>query len=200
MAKTTMKKTTSIISWIVLLLCLVLVIGGVVYFTNGFTSDFTTFYVKVEEDTIMANGGGYTISPAEPMTVDVKYTFDKISKQNTGYSVKIVPNTNSDNDFDFTLGGDAYAFGAETDLTKGFDIVKEETSFTISPKGSIKGILSSVYEGYEVGVDTTQIDFEQDLFKVIVTSYNGKASVSVAFKIIDCDVSDIMLDKTQIYF
>lgn len=41
-------KATKIITYILLILAVITVIGVVAHFTNGFTSDFKTFYVTVD--------------------------------------------------------------------------------------------------------------------------------------------------------
>ncbi len=200
MAKTNGKKVGKVLTYVLLVLCLVGAIGCIAYFTNGLTSDFATFYVKVNDETIMTENGGYVLTMEEPLTVDVKYTFEDMTEENLGYDVKVVPNTTSETNFDFYVDGEAYSFGAETDLTEGFNIVKNESSFTIAPKGSIKNILGSVYEGYEIQVYPDLIDFSQDLFKIIVTSHDGSSEVFLTFGVENIIVDGLVLDQTEIIF
>lgn len=64
-----------IISWVLVVLVLAAGIGAIAYFTGGFTSEFKTFYVTVDGKDILTSATGYDVSAANPMTVDVKYTF-----------------------------------------------------------------------------------------------------------------------------
>lgn len=71
----TKSKIGQVVSYIVILLVIVAVIGVFAYFTNGFTSDFKTFYVSVNGKDVMTTANGYVVTPQEPLSVDVKYTF-----------------------------------------------------------------------------------------------------------------------------
>ena len=165
----TKSKIGQVVSYIVILLVIVAVIGVFAYFTNGFTTDFKTFYVSVNGKDVMTSGDGYVVTPSEPLKVDVKYTFAFNKNETKGFSVKIVPNK-TDEDFDFSVDGETRFFGDEKDLTNGFVIEKQEKSFTIVPKGGTPlEILKAVYPESEV---TCENKGYNDMFTVIVTSYN----------------------------
>lgn len=191
------KKIGKVLSYIVIVLVLVLACGLLAYFTNGFTSDFKTFYVECDGKPVLSTNSGYKVSASSPLTVDVKYTFGAINKEVSGYSVKVVPNAIQDNDFDFTLDGNAYSFQAESDMTAGFEIKEKENSFTVKPKGGINDVMKAVYPNYEVS-DCRDKAYE-NMFTLIVTSYNGKASVKLNFTIAE-SVVGVILDKEVIQF
>ena len=134
--KQTGKTVGKVIAYILVLLVVAGVIAVIVRFTGGFTSDFKTFYVSVDGNDVLTSAGGYEVTNEKPLTVDVKYTFGSAGGDVSGYSVKVVPHAVEGKDFDFTLDDQVYSFQAETDLTAGFDIAREETSFTITPYGS----------------------------------------------------------------
>jgi len=113
------KTVGKIIAYVLVLLVVVGVIGVIVRFTGGFTSDFKTFYVTVDGKDVLTTASGYKLTTTQPLTVDVKYTFGSAGGDASGYSVKIVPNVIENEDFDFTLNGDVYSYQAETDLTAG---------------------------------------------------------------------------------
>ena len=204
------KKGTDYVFKIVAIVAVVLVIvaigGFVAYYTNGFTNDFTTFYAVCDGNKILSSASGYRASRGEPLKVDVVYMFEDLSAEQNGYTVKVVPNVDANTDFDFSLNGDVYAFGAESDLTQGFDIVYEEKSFTLAPKGQLEDILAAVYPTYTVDVNKELVALDSDLFRVVITSYNGEAryngeaSVSIAFSIPDSFLSGVTLDKEVIVF
>ena len=192
----TKTKIGQVVSYIVILLVIVAVIGVFAYFTNGFTSDFKTFYVSVNGKDVMTSGSGYVITPQEPLSVDVKYTFAFNQTETKGYSVKIVPNK-TDEDFDFSVDGETHYFGDEKDLSNGFVIDKQEKSFTVTPKGSTPlEILKAVYPESEVSCESKG---NNDMFTLIITSYNGESSVKLNFAL-ERRVTGITFDKEVILF
>ena len=193
-----MTKTTKIITYIAIVLAVITVIGVVAHFTNGFTSDFKTFYVTVDGKDVMTSAGGYRVTTSKPLEVDVKYTFGALNnKVDKGYSLKIIPNNIPDKDFTYTVDGEMKYFQSETDLSDGFEIDKGGKSFRIKPKGeTIAEILSAVY-----GKEITDCENKgyTDMFTIIVTSYNGEASVKLDFSLA-IRVAGITLDKEAILF
>ena len=193
-----MTKTTKIITYIAIVLAVITVIGIVAHFTNGFTSDFKTFYVTVDGKDVMTSAGGYRVTTSKPLEVDVKYTFGALNnKVDKDYSLKIIPNNIPDKDFTYTVDGEMKYFQSETDLSDGFEIDKGEKSFRIKPKGeTISEVLSAVY-----GKEVTDCENKgyTDMFTIIVTSYNGEASVKLNFSLA-IRVAGITLDKEAILF
>lgn len=190
-------KAGKIIAYIILVLAFVAVCGVVAYFTGGFTSDFKTFYLSVDGKDVLSASGGYELTTDKPMTVEVKYTFGAFNKDISDYSVKVVPNKIDGKDFDFTLDGQMYSYQAETDLTAGFDIEKGEKSFTITPKGGINKILQAVYPDSEL--EDCRNKAYENMYALVVTSYNGEASAEIHFSIPE-PLYDIILDKEAIEF
>ena len=195
--KQTGKTVCKVIAYILVLLVVAGVIAVIVRFTGGFTSDFKTFYVSVDGKDVLTSAGGYEVTNEKPLTVDVKYTFGSAGGDVSGYSVKVVPHAVEGKDFDFTLDDQVYSFQAETDLTAGFDIAREETSFTITPKGGVTEVLRAVYPNNEIG-DCSDKGYE-DMYALIVTSYNGKASVTLYFSVLQ-EVAGVTLDQEVIEF
>lgn len=193
-----MTKTTKIITYIAIVLAVITVIGVVAHFTNGFTSDFKTFYVTVDGKDVMTSAGGYRVTTSKPLEVDVKYTFGALNnKVDKGYLLKIIPNNIPDKDFTYTVDGEMKYFQSETDLSDGFEIDKGEKSFRIKPKGeTISEVLSAVY-----GKEVTDCENKgyTDMFTIIVTSYNGEASVKLDFSLA-IRVAGITLNKEAILF
>lgn len=184
-----------LISWVLIVLALVAGIGAIAYFTGGFTGEFKTFYLNVDGKDILSTASDYEIAKNEPMTVNVKYTF--AGEGVSGYSVKVVPNVISGKDFDFTIDGEPYSFQAERDLTAGFDIEQNEDSFTIKPKGSLGEVMAAVYPGNVVG-DCTSNGYD-NMFLLVVDSYNGDSTVTIAFSIKE-SVTGIKLEPDHIMF
>lgn len=193
------RKSAGWLAYVGALLVLIVLVGVVARFTNGFTDDFKTFYVKVEDKEIMSNSGGYEIMRAKPMQVEVKYTLSFATDENKGYNVKIVPNAaDKSKDFSFSVNGENRQFQAETDLTDGFEIEKSESSFKVTPKGeNLTGVLQAIYPG----LDTALIEEKayNDMFALVVSSYNEKSSVTIYFTL-SSKVAGVRLDKEAIVF
>ena len=193
------RKSAGWITYVGALLVVIIIVGVVARFTNGFTDDFKTFYLKVEDKEIMSSSGGYEITRAKPMQAEVKYTFSFATDENKGYNVKIVPNAaDKSRDFSFTVNGESRQFQAETDLTDGFEIEKSESTFKVTPKGeNLTGVLQAIYPG----LDTARIEEKayNDMFALVVSSYNEKASVTIYFTL-SSKVTGIRLDKEAIVF
>ena len=184
-----------VITWVLIVLMVVAAGGAIAYFTGGFTGEFKTFYLNIDDKDILTSATGYTMSKDDPMTVNVKYTF--ADDGTNGYSVKVVPNALQGKDFDFTIDGEVYSFQAESDLTAGFDIETGESSFTITPKGNLGEVMAAVYPNSEVS-DCTNLGYE-NMFLLVVDSYNGESTVTIAFTISE-GVSGIELTPDHIYF
>lgn len=190
-------KAAKILTYCVLVLLFVAVCGFIFYYTGGFTSDFKTFYVNIDGKDILTSADGYKLSADMPLQLNVKYTFGALNKNVSGYSVKVVPNAIEGKDFDFIVDGQTYSYQAETDLTAGFDISQAENSFTITPKGGINKILAAIYPESEIE-DCRNKTYE-NMYSLVVTSYNSAASVEIHFSI-DEPLYDIVLDKEEIVF
>ena len=193
------RKSAGWLAYVGIVLVAIIIVGVVARFTNGFTDDFKTFYLKVEDKEIMSGSGGYEITQSKPMQVEVKYAFSFATDENKGYNVKIVPNAaDKSKDFSFTVNGENRQFQAETDLTDGFEIEKSESSFKVTPKGeNLTGVLQAIYPG----LNTAHIKEKayNDMFALVVSSYNEKSSVTIYFTL-SSKVSGIRLDKEAIVF
>lgn len=174
-----MKKTIVIIVYLLVLVALIGVLAGVIIHTNGFTTDFKVFYVTVNGTKIIDRASGYKVENTKPLEVQVGYVFDKLVGETKSYSVKIVPADNVT--FDFTVDGDVHSFQDETDLSAGFKIDLHEKDFSITSTGCVRQILSCIYPEMTVAVPEEMACTEDEIFKLVVTSYNGKDSVEVTF-------------------
>lgn len=193
------RKSAGWLAYVGIVLVAIIIVGVVARFTNGFTDDFKTFYIRVDSKEIMSSANGYEITPERPLHAEVKYTFSFATDENKGYNVKIVPNAaDKSRDFSFTVNGENRQFQAETDLTDGFEIEKSESSFKVTPKGeNLTGVLQAIYPG----LDTAHIEEKayNDMFALVVSSYNEKSSVTIYFTL-SSKVTGIRLDKEAIVF
>lgn len=190
-------KIINFFSYIILLLAIIAVFGFVFKFTSGFKTDFTTFYVTVNGEDVMTSKGGYIIMPDTPLSVDVKYTFGFANDELKGYSVKIVPNVDTGKNFSYIVDNEKYAFYGIEDLSNGFEINQGDESFTIKPKGPTLTDFFTVIYGRYVFVDDS-CGYE-DMFSLLVTSYDGEATVRLDFSFL-FHVGGISLDQMEMAF
>ena len=198
--KNTAKVTDTVIkviSYPLVVLVIAGIIGVVAYFTGGFTSGFKTFYLSIDGKDVLTSASGYSVDSENPLLVDVKYVFDFAGEEKTGYSVKVVPNTGEVEDFEFTVDGQKQSFKAQKDLTAGFHIEYGEDSFILTPIGNLDEIIQAVYPTAEIG--GCDIPGYDNMFALIVTSYDGSASVTVYFCCPD-KATGVELDKESITF
>lgn len=186
-----------VISYVLVVMVIIGIIGVVAYFTGGFTSEFKTFYVSIDGKDIMTDSSGYIVDQTQPLKVDVKYTLGFAGDENSGYTVKIMPNAIEEKDFSFLIDGKEYFFQSVENLNAGFDIQEEDGSFTLTPKGNMQDILQAVYLDKEID-DCLGKGYE-DMFALVVSSSDGKSSVTIYFTIYD-QVSGVKLDKEIIIF
>ena len=196
-AKRRGSKIADVIIYIAIVMVVIAIGGFFAFFTNGFTSDFKTFFVSMGDENIVSNTGGYVLDWDSPLTIDVKYTFGALSKEVSGYDIQIVPN--QDNDFAFTVDDEPYSFSAIGDCAKAFDIEKGETQFTINYI-TMQEILDKMYEDSEVKINKKDIDFEKDQFTLIVISYNGETSICIGFRLADSIIDKVTLSEEVICF
>lgn len=186
-----------VISYVLVVMVIIGIIGVVAYFTGGFTSEFKTFYVCIDGKDIMTDSSGYIVDQTQPLKVDVKYTLGFAGDENSGYTVNIMPNSVEGKDFSFLIDGKEFSFQSVENLNAGFNIQEENGSFTLTPKGNMQDILQAVYPDKEID-DCLGKGYE-DMFALVVSSSDGKSSVTVYFTIYDV-VSGVKLDKEIIIF
>ena len=188
---------SKIIIYALIILVLIGIMGFIIYFTGGFTTDFTGFYATVDGEDVMSTGSNFRMKTDDPLKVEVKYVFASPTDEEKDYSVKVVPNPIKDKDFDFILNGDKYSFQSEKDLTAGFTIKRDGSVFTVAPKGNLTEILTAVYPDDTIG-DCTDKAYE-NMFTLVVTSYNGEAEVRINFTVTE-SIRGVILDKEVIEF
>lgn len=202
MAKKTTKKINAgkiigFVSYAIILIALIGVLVFFGYFTNWFSRDFKTFYLKVNGETVLDDNGSYVIAPTVPLNIETKYVLAIFDKTQTGYSYEIKVNPNID--LDFTIGEKKVSIQSDDiDWRECFDIVEEEKGFTLTLKGwDLLELLQCVYPDSEIALDA-DVDYTQNLFSLTVYSRDKKDAVTLAICV--ATVKSIELDQTRIVF
>jgi len=193
------RRNNNLIS-ILLLLVIVLAVGFVYRFTNGFNEDFKTFYIEYNGERILTSNSEMVLGIGNEHRFDVKYTFSKNTEQNKGYTVKIIPNADKNDSFDFTVNGNKYAYYGESELTEAFEINLEASYFVISLPSTmtIQTVLKSLYPNDEVIVPEEAYSMNYP-FTLVIASYNEKVVYNIDFGF-EVRVTGIELSAEEIYF
>lgn len=194
------KRTSSfvrVISYIFIVLLLVAIIGAIVYFTNGFTTDFTTFYVVIDGEDVLASKGGYCISTDIPLEVQVKYTMAFVNEDLSGYSLEL--RKKSGVRFEYFVDGVSFDYEGKIDLSNCFEITQNDSSFSVVSKAEcLKDMLQLVYPDQEIYIsDDVLTSLNGDLFSLTIYSYNKESSITIDFSFA---IQNVLLDKTEIVF
>ncbi len=181
--KKTGGKIGKVIAYVCLLLVIAAVIGLIVHFTNGFTSDFATFYVQVD-NTMYSDVGVIELQNYEPVRFETKYTFKQGNEKHRGYNMQIVPNITDETNFDFFVDGQIHSFAGESDLSKAFCIERDEVGFEIVNKAlSMEKILQTMYAGKNVAFNDTFGMENKIYFNLVVSSYNEKQEIVIGLRL-----------------
>ena len=73
MSKKRKVKIGSIIAYVVIVLVIVAVVGSVAFLTNGFSSDFKTFFLRVNGRYVAGDVGDFVVSQSSPLEVETIY-------------------------------------------------------------------------------------------------------------------------------
>lgn len=190
-------KFSNVLSYFLVVLLIVGLCGFVVFFTNGLTEDFKSFYVVVNGKPVLSELREVNVTSIDPLKVDVRYVFDGLSENSSGYKVRI--SANPESDFVFMLNGKStYLKDCDVDFSTAFDLNLNEKDFVLKPRGfNTTEILKALFPGKTIEADNSIQNSE--LFVLTIMSYDEKASVSIYFSVYDM-VKNIELDKTEIVF
>lgn len=167
----------TIIVAIVSLLLLVGALGMIIHFTGGGTHDFATFYLTYGDQTIMDTTSGFVLDPRGENVFNMHYTFDEEKKN--AYEVEIKGNDNYA--FTYTVDGEEYEFNGSVDFTDYFDVVTEETFFTVDGSYAIDSILKEKHNGAEI-VLPDGLPGCEEYFIMTVSSTTQNSSITIYLK------------------
>lgn len=179
----------SALSFLLIALLMLSVVGVIMRYTNGGTTDFALFYVAHDGQNIMTDTT-VSLNDGETATFAPRYSADDIMSavgqetKTKGYNVKIVPNITKETSFTYRVGDNKYRFEklADTDFSSAFNLKKEEKSFSVKvDEFTVQNLLSAQYENKMV---TMPDDFygDQIYFNLIISSYDEKNNLVIGLK------------------
>lgn len=190
---------SSIVTYVIVVLLIMGLVGAVAYFTNGFTTDFTEFYVTMDGEGVLTKSVNNVFTPYSSVKIEAKYPLGVDDDEKAGYSYKIV--ANPERDFSFVVDGTSYSFNDESfDYYKLFRINRAETFFEITPIfNGLEEMIEILVPGADVIDVYGDIDTTNNLFLLTVYSGDKSNSVEIYFGV-EWSISGIKLDQTEIYF
>lgn len=195
MAKKKQVKTGLIITYVVVALLLIAVVGLVAFFTNGFTSEFATFFLKVNGDFVTGDAVNYCTSTINPLNVETLYTFEPAeTEENRGYIIDIKVNENIS--FNFAVDGEMHSSRDDIDWTLAFDITETDKGFTLTPKSNYLGDILALVCGGE-NAEYSIPDNVPNMFCLHVYSYDESACINVYFSV-SAEIYSVSLDVTEV--
>lgn len=191
-------KIASALSYFVIIMLVIAVIGGLYYFTNGLTTDFKAFYLRINDKDVLTNNEVVFLRSDKPLKVETKYVLGFFNKDLTGYTYEI--KANSEANFSYTVNGTYYDFdGDGVDYTTVFDVEENEKDFSLNVKAdTISGLLSIIYPDAEIVV-SDDFDANKPLFLLTVYSVKKTSSVTVGLKLAHY-VSGVNLSESVLVF
>lgn len=192
-----MKKEIKVFSYLLLLLVVFGGIGLIAYFTNGFTSDFKTFYVVFDNFRIM-NAEDKVLPLGNKLSFEVK----SLSLDNDiEYSVKVVSKVNDETAFTYQVYYDELTYTNDLDFSSYFDVKKGDNGFSIFIPEDInmEKVLSAYYED-EVQLNTEVNIMENSYFQIIITGKGKGNEIPISFKVTSVPISEIEFTTSEVVF
>ena len=153
-------------------------------FTNGFTSEFKTFYVQHGDRIITSDIDGFEVRYNEPTTFKVGYSLGELGGVND-FNVEVYANATSETDFEYKVGGRTFRYVALKDpLTKCFDVVKTEEGFTFTVRAELLEILEEYYLDQEVENVPIIGNVEKDYLKVVVSTPDNSMQIAIGLRVV----------------
>lgn len=163
--------------------------------SNGFKSKPTTFMLSCGKNLYGGESNSFFVDKAGEYEFKVVDPFAFMKSKKT-LSVKVLPKTTEENNFSYTVDGEALEFANETDLTPVFDITVNKTSFNIVfPEDMyITELLTKLYADKKI--DFGEFEQRKTPYFMLVVS-NGE---SVIYLDILYDLTRLHLSDTNIVF
>lgn len=164
-AKRKMGTTASILSYVIIALVILAGIGFLIYFTNGLTTDFQTFYVKTGETVIRQNTRNFVLTQDRENRFEVRSSLGA----KVEYQVEVFSYAEDDNEFVYLVDGKAEKFMTGQDFTRAFEISIFDGYFIIQWTEDMKKILQAYYPDRELAQVPDIQASATDYFVLIVT-------------------------------
>ena len=181
MSKRKSNNFSTILSSFIILLLVAGVVGFLFVFTDNFSTDIKTFYVKQGNDTIISDRENYNIVVGKEYKFEVNTTFGSTEQ----LEISVVPNTNENASyFDYLVNGAYYQFAYEKDITRGFDMKAYDNYFVFTANKDLHDILQMNYPDKTISNCPTAIDSDIAYFRLVIALKDGTQKININFNLI----------------
>ncbi len=169
---------------LIVALALAGIIAFIVYYTNNFSTDLTTFYVQYGAQEIRRDKGGMQFEKGIYYTFRCEYPLGfPSSEKGERYKVSVEVNE-AGQEIGYKVDSRPTKFYPKSpDIGASFEIAKSENTFTfrIPEETTLESILTKAYEGKEV-TEIPDVDFiGKDYFSLVVKSYDESVTIRIGF-------------------
>lgn len=186
MSNYTNNKSSGILIFIYIILMLALLSGVIFVFriVGGLNNELTDFYIVIDGAEIRQTDFECAFNVDKEHLVECKYLSSKVLDDKTGYTVKVVPHITNDTNFSYFKNGVSYNYESVKDITDGFNIQKDNTSFTITftKNDNPITVLQKALQDETITTDE-KFDYDFSYYTLVVTSSDGKETYNVNFNI-----------------
>lgn len=182
-----------VVSYLLVLLILVGIIGCIAFLTNNFTQEPATMLVQVNGQLVKGNVDSIVFNKTSPAV------FKVLNLSGQGYTIQIVPEVTDDLDFQFKLGDETVWFSSDqSDYSSVFDITETEDGFEIDfSKCKMADILTAKYPEYVVS--EVPNPSSGSYFTLVIKDKGTNSQVRIALNnILDVAVEGVELDEELI--
>lgn len=171
----------AILSKLIILALVVIAFGFLFFRTDGFTTT-KSFYLKCDENKFISDTNNFDILLNKEYKFEIVSEKDKVLHKDSKYFVSVIPNITQSSTFSFKVDGENVKFDEVKSLSKGFIIKAYEDYFTLKAFEDLPDILKSIYPGKEVSDCPSALDSGIPYFKLVVSNENNE-SVCVNFNL-----------------
>lgn len=187
------KKSSKIIIWLLLIVFFVAAFMFIKVFSNNFTTDIKTFYVKLDGEIITTDQQNVKLANK---TIEVHSLIDDVTQDKKGFKYQIVRNTSVEN-FMFYADGERKTFSDNQDYSSAFEAQVTKTTLSLQMT-SLLQVLRNVYGTQNIELPET-IRKDVCYFTLKITSSDGQKEIKLDFLTLIGDES-ITLDVDHVEF
>lgn len=186
MAKQSINRAAKAVTYIIILLLLIGLIGGIAYLTRGCTENIKTFSLKIGDNYILRDESNIALKSGTKITVN----------SSEDYSVSVYAYADY-NDFEFKYSGNTVSWSDFKDVDfltlsdSSLKIDKQSDGFTLTY--NLFADIISMEKNIEISDEMLSSQF--DRFRLVVTS-NG-SEISVCFRL-SYDIGKVVLSPDSI--
>lgn len=187
---------STILSSFLILLLVVGVVGFLFIFTDNFTTDIKTFYIKCNNTTFIGDYENFNIVKDTEYKFDVVNTFG-IDNQ---LEISVVPNTSiEESSFCFYANNIYHQYCYEESLTSAFEIKAYSKYFTFKATKDLSDILATNYPTQTITGCPIALNSGIPYFRLAIISTNLTQQININFNLIEQIIDGTLTITPQSY-